>query len=111
MFKDTKAIQIEERQTIQWSKEKRTNIDLQNTTQKTNVRATRTSLKTWSELRCFGRVSTYCSNSDTRRVTVKRHGLTFKIHVRSKILSVEIVKEGFPMKTITDIVCSNSVLS
>ena len=44
MFEDTKAIQIEERQTIQWSKEKRTNIDLQNTTQKTNDRATRTSL-------------------------------------------------------------------
>ena len=36
---------IEERQTIQWPKEKRTNNDLQNTTQKTKDRATRITLK------------------------------------------------------------------
>ena len=35
---------------------KKENSDLQNTTQKTKDRATRTSLKTGSELRCSGRV-------------------------------------------------------
>ena len=47
--------------------------DLQNTTQKTKDRATRTQLKTGGELRCSGRVSSSCVTSDTRCVTAKRH--------------------------------------
>jgi len=39
----------------------------------TKDRATRNSLKKPRELRCFGRVSRFYSNSDIRRVTVKRH--------------------------------------
>ena len=51
------------------TKRKRTNNDLQNTTQKTKDRVTQTPLKTGGELRCSGRVSSSCSTSDTRRVT------------------------------------------
>jgi hypothetical protein len=39
-----KRIRTEERQTIQWPKEKRTNNDLQNITQKSKDRATQTPL-------------------------------------------------------------------
>jgi len=38
------------------TKRKRTNIDLQNITQETNDRGTRTPLKTGGELRCSRRV-------------------------------------------------------
>jgi hypothetical protein len=55
----------------QRNEDKRTNNDLQNTTQKTIDRATRTPLKTGGELCCSGRVSSSCSTSDTRRPTVK----------------------------------------
>ena len=51
-------------------KYKRTNNDLQSTTQKTKDRATRTPLKTGSELRCSGRESSSCSTSGTRHVTI-----------------------------------------
>jgi hypothetical protein len=51
----------------------RTNNDLQNITQKTKDRATRTSLKAGGELMCSGRVNSSCLTCDTRRVTVKRH--------------------------------------
>ena len=51
-------------------KNKRTNNDLQNTTQKTKDRTTRTPLKPGGELRCSGRVSSSCSISGTRRVTL-----------------------------------------
>jgi len=54
-------------------KEKTTNNDLQNITQKTQNRATRTPLKTGDGLRYSRRVSSSCSTCDTRRVTVKRH--------------------------------------
>jgi hypothetical protein len=42
----------------------------QNITQKTKDWATRTLLKIGGELRCFGRVSSFCSTSDTRRVNL-----------------------------------------
>jgi len=48
-------------------KDKRTNNDLQSSTQKTKDRATRT------PFRCSGRVSGSGSTSDTYHVTVKRH--------------------------------------
>ena len=41
------------------------NNDLQNTPQKTKDWATRTPLKTGSELRCSGKVGSSCSTSDT----------------------------------------------
>ena len=52
----------------QRQKDKGTNNDLQNITQKTKDRATRTPLKIESELRCSRRASNSCSNYDTRRV-------------------------------------------
>jgi hypothetical protein len=51
-------------------KDIRTNNDLQNITQKTKDRATWTSLKPGSELRCSRRVDSSCSTSDTCRVTL-----------------------------------------
>jgi hypothetical protein len=39
-------------------------------TYKTKDRVTRTRLKTGGELRCFGRVGSSCSTSDTRRVNL-----------------------------------------
>jgi hypothetical protein len=47
------------------SKDKRTNNDLQNTTQKSKDQATWTPLRTGDELRCSGRVYSSCSTSDT----------------------------------------------
>jgi len=52
---------------------KKTSNDLQNTTQKTKDRATRTPLKTGVKLMYFLRDSSSCSTTDTRRVTVKRN--------------------------------------
>jgi len=46
-----------------------TNNDLQNITQKTKDRVTRTPLKSGGELQCSGRISSSRSTSDTRRVT------------------------------------------
>ena len=51
-------------------KDKRTNNNLQNITQKTKDRATRTPLKPGGELRCTERVNNFCSTCDTRRVTL-----------------------------------------
>ena len=51
--------------------DKRTINDLQNTTQNNKDRATRTQLKIGVELRCSGRVGSFCSNSDTRRINEK----------------------------------------
>jgi hypothetical protein len=50
-------------QTTQWPKEnnKRTNNDLQSTTQKTKDRATRTPLKSGCELSCAGKVCSSCA--------------------------------------------------
>ena len=48
-------------------KDKRTSNNLQNTTNKTKDRATRTTLNSGSKLRCSGMVISSCSNSDTRR--------------------------------------------
>ena len=48
---------------------KKTNNDLQNTTQKTKERAQRASLKIEGELICSGKVNSSYSISDTRRVT------------------------------------------
>jgi hypothetical protein len=45
------------------NKNKRTNNDLQNTTQKTKDRATRTPPKTGGKLRYSGRVSSSCSTN------------------------------------------------
>ena len=64
--------QIEEGQTTQWPKEKRqrTNSNLQNITHKTKDRVTRTPLKTVCKFGCSGRISSSCSTSGTRRVTL-----------------------------------------
>ena len=66
-----KGIRIRKEQAMQWPKEKeQTNNDVQNTTQKTKDQATRTPLKTGSELKCSRRVSSSCPTCDTHRVTI-----------------------------------------
>ena len=45
-------------------KDKWTNNDIQNTTQKTKDRSTRTPLKASCELRCSGRVGSSCKPGD-----------------------------------------------
>ena len=55
---------------------KRTNNDLQSATQKTKDRATRTPIKTGDEFRCCGRVSSSCSTSDIRLLTLTTTGAT-----------------------------------
>ena len=54
----------------QQKKDKKVDNDLQKTTQKTKVWVTRTSLKSGCELRFFGRVTSFCYTSDTRRITI-----------------------------------------
>ena len=51
-------------------KTKRTNTDLQNTTQKTKDRVTRIPLKTNAELGCSGATGSSCSSSGVRRITL-----------------------------------------
>ena len=63
---------MEEEHTTQWPKEKLQN-DKQRSTKHaytTKDRLTRTPVKTGGELRRFGRVSSSCSTSDTRRVNL-----------------------------------------
>ena len=63
-----------EEQTTQWQKEK-VQKDKQRSTKhtyKTKVRVTRTPLKSGGELKCSGRVSSSCSNSDIRLVALFR---------------------------------------
>ena len=73
-FADTKgAIRIRQLKKVrqhngQRKKDKMTNNDILNTTQKTKDRATRTPRKTGGEYRFSGRVSSSCSTSDTRLV-------------------------------------------
>ena len=59
---------IEEEQTPQLPKEKVQKNKQRSTkhTYKTKDRVTRTPLKTGGEFRCSGRVSSFCSTSDTR---------------------------------------------
>jgi len=52
------------------TKKKKDNNDLQNITQNAKYRATRTPLKIGGELRCSGRVSSYCSTSGTSRINL-----------------------------------------
>jgi hypothetical protein len=68
---DTKGVircpKIKERQTIQCPPQKRTNNDLQSTTQKTKDQATRTPLKTRDKHRCpgIGKNTLYSSSANT----------------------------------------------
>jgi hypothetical protein len=63
---------IEEGQTTQWPKEKgqKDKHPATKHAHKTNNRVKRTPLKTVGELRSSGRVSSSCSTSDTRRVSL-----------------------------------------
>ena len=50
-----------------------TSNDIQNTTQKTKDRVTRTPLKTGGELRGSGRINSYCSTPGTSCVSFVTH--------------------------------------
>ena len=57
----------------QKKKNKMTNKDLQNITQKTKDRATQTPIKTGDELRCSRRVGSCCCAYVNRHVTIVTH--------------------------------------
>jgi hypothetical protein len=57
-------------------RDKRTNNNLQNTTQKTKDWAAGASIKPRGELRCSGPVNRFCSTSGTRRVTLVTNPVT-----------------------------------
>ena len=75
-FEDTKGtirIRISKRNRQHNGQKKKVQKDKQRSTKhtyKTKDRVTRTPLKTGGELRCFGRVSSSCSTSSTRRVDI-----------------------------------------
>jgi hypothetical protein len=76
MFEDVKGVigsrKSKDRQhNAQKKKDKNTNIDLQNFTQKTKDRTKRTPLKTESELRSSGRVGSSCSTCGTCRIPLE----------------------------------------
>ena len=70
--KEFKNPYIEEEQTKQWPKEKVQKYKQRSTkhTYKTEARVTRTPLKNGGELRCSGRVGSFCSTNDIRRVNL-----------------------------------------
>ena len=70
------------------TKRKRTNNELQNTTQKSKDRATQTPLKTRGELMCFGRVNSSCSTSGTCRVTIATNMLLTEIQARNVFIFI-----------------------
>jgi hypothetical protein len=57
---------------VKRKKDKMTKNDLQNSTEKIKDRVTRTPQKTGGKLRCSGKVSSSCSTSGTRRVTLTK---------------------------------------
>ena len=69
LFEDTKGVIRICMHNDQKKKHEKTNNDLQNT-HKTKDRVIRTPLKTGGELRCFRRVSSSCSTSDTHCVNL-----------------------------------------
>ena len=76
---------IEDEQTTQWPNEKVQKDKQRSTkhTHKTKYRVTRTPLKTGGKLRCFGRVSSSCSTSGTRRVNLVTNPLISHYEERS----------------------------
>ena len=70
-------------------------------TYKTKDRVTRTQLKPGDELRCYGRVSSSCSTSDTRRVNL----VTNKVisHERGKDREVLTTSETYPWSFVPQI--------
>jgi hypothetical protein len=92
---------IEEEQTTQWPKEKVQKDKQRSTkhTHKTKYRVTRTmnSTKTRGELRCYGRVSSSCSTSGTRRVNL----------VINPVMNEE--KTETCLRHMNDIVCINKL--
>ena len=63
-------IRIRQSKNDQKKKDQKTNNDLQNTMQKTKIRAPQTPLKTMGELWCSGMVSSFCSTGGTCSVTL-----------------------------------------
>ena len=79
MFGNTKEVIRSSNSKKDWQyngqkkKYKRTNNDLQNITQKTKDRATRTTQITRDVLKCSGMKSSFYYTSSTHHVIVKRH--------------------------------------
>ena len=85
---------IEEKQTTQWPKEKVQKNKQRSTkhTYKPKERVTRAQLKTGGELKCYGRVSSSCSTSDTRRVNlVTNPVIMHRITLCSALIQFEII--------------------
>jgi hypothetical protein len=94
---------IEEEQRTQWSKEK-VQKDKQRSTKhtyKTKDRVTWTPLETGGELRCFGRIDSSCSTSDTRRVNLVTNPMTS--HEWGKDREVFTTSGTYPWSFVTQI--------
>ena len=86
---------------VKRKKDNRTNINLQNTAQKSKDQTTRTPLKTGSELRCSGRVST----SDNHCVTLVTN---LMINCEWGQDRVVFMKSGtYPWSFVTQIFCNS----
>ena len=93
--------QSEEGQTIQWPNEKGQK-GKQRSTKQTHITKDRvawTPLKTGTELRCFGRVSSYCSTSDTRRVNLVTNSVIS--HDWGKVREVLTTSGTYPWSFLT----------
>ena len=82
----------------QKKKNKRTNNDLPNITKD---RVTRTSLKNGGELRCFGRVNSFCSTSDTRDANLVTNPMIS--HERGKDRGLLTTSGTYPWSYLTHI--------
>ena len=94
---------IEDEQTTQWPKENVQN-DKQRSTKHTyriKDRVTRSPLKTGSELRCSGRVSSFCATSDTRRVNLVTNPVIS--HERGNDREVFTTSGTYPWSFVTQI--------
>ena len=98
-FEDTKGVTSSRlyTQRVRWPKEKRTNHDLQNTTQETKDCETRTPLQPGCELRCSGKVGSSCFTSATDIVIS---------HESGKDGIVITTKRTSPLSFATHILCS-----
>ena len=81
---------------------KNTNNYPQNTTQKTRLNITNAFKKTGDELGCFGRISSFCSTSDTRRVNLGTNPV-ISSHERGKDRKVLTTSGTYPWSFVTHI--------
>ena len=103
-FENTKGVIIIRKSKKDWQhngqqKNKKTDNILQNTTQKTKGRATRTPLKASGELRCSARVGSSCFIGGTRRVAL----MALEIQVLVRDRDMWMASTGFTIKHVLNV--------